>query len=207
MPQVSFVRPILYVIDASNKERIYLNPKEPKSITLCRSCWNELDDSRAYCRRCGTEGSIFSVDDVSMSSNCHIHKTKAAVGVCCYCNQPVCEICCKSSKGGWPVLFQDLYYCYECLKDIDYLQHKSKQFPKTQFCFRHQDISQKYRCTECGEPTCEFCTYYPVTGIFRKRVVQEPYCPNCIIGILTKKFRHCILDYFKNSDSIKKIMF
>jgi hypothetical protein len=63
------------------------------------------------------------------------------------------------------------------------------------YCWRHPEVSVQERCIGCQEGICEFCTYHPVGGVFRKRIDRIPLCFSCVRGKIGYKIRHCIVKH------------
>jgi hypothetical protein len=183
-------------LDPSGVRRVLLNPRVPVTPYICFECWNVLDDTTAYCRRCGHAGSSFRYQAVA-GQQCFLHSKSPASQVCNYCGRPFCDRCLEANKGSILTMGTYSYHCLPCLAEIARLkQQRSNR--DLRFCWRHPDVFAHEECVECQNGVCEFCTYHPVRGVFRKRTVDIPHCFSCVRHkIWDHKFRRCIVKHFE----------
>ena len=182
-------------LDASGVQRVTLNPCFPITPYICLECWNVLDDTTAYCRHCGHAGSCFRYRAVT-GQKCLQHPAHPAAQFCNYCGRPFCDRCLETIEGSILSMGTYSYHCVLCLTEIAYLRQQRPN-RDVSYCGRHPDVPVQEKCTGCHDGTCEFCTYYPVRGVFRKRITNVPYCFSCVRHkIWDHKIRHCIVKRF-----------
>ena len=191
--------------DEQGFRRVVLNPKIPVTPYVCLYCWNILDDSRAYCQRCGHSGTVFRYRGTS-SQNCFTHTTKRAKNCCNQCNRAFCGDCLETNEGSSIMLGTYTYRCHLCIAEIESLQHQ-QTMRNAALCFRHPDTPVHCKCATCDAQLCRFCTYFPVFGLFSKRVDTTGYCFFCIRRLLFQhKIRYTVIEYFAGA-SFKEHMF
>jgi hypothetical protein len=197
--------PPLYT-DENHIQRVILNPRLPVSPYICLGCWNILDDITAYCRKCGRVGSCFGYRQPS-GEHCFQHPSTPASEFCNYCGRPFCSACLETDKGSILSMGTYSFHCLLCLEDIKRLRGQAREENPSR-CRRHPDCEAQYRCAECNEPTCKFCTYHAVTGLFRKRAAATGYCFSCIRGMVwERKIRRCIVSNFVGGEDFEAYMF
>jgi hypothetical protein len=192
--------------DASGVHRVSLNPCFPITPYICLECWNALDDATAYCRRCGHASSCFPYEEIA-GQMCLRHPSSPAAQLCNYCGRPFCDPCLETNKGSILTMGAYSYHCLLCLAEIARLK---EEWPNRdlRFCGRHPDVPVQGQCVGCQNGTCEFCTYYPVRGVFGKRVTEVPHCFSCVRHkIWDHKIRHCIVKRFVGSPGWRGYVF
>ena len=191
--------------DENGTLRVALNPKMPIPMNVCRLCWNILDDSTAYCRRCGHVGTVFRYKSAG-HQRCFTHHSKPATDVCNYCSRPFCDECLETNEGSILSMGTYSYHCHLCLSDIKRIKLLQEGRNKT-MCFRHPDKKVHGACLSCGEEVCEFCSYRPIVGIFSKRVGQGIFCFSCVRQLISdKKVRRTVIEHFAGT-SFREHMF
>jgi hypothetical protein len=202
MPTVT----LLSYPDASGVRRVLLNPHFPITPYICLECWNVLDDTTAYCRRCGYVGSCFAYQTVT-GQNCLQHQGSPAAQFCNYCGRPFCDRCLKTDEGSILSMGTYSYQCVLCLAQIERLKQQRPNRDVSS-CWRHPDVLVQATCMLCQDSTCEFCTYYPVRGVFRRRIDHLPHCFSCIRNkIWGHKIRHCVVECFVGKPDWTKYVF
>lgn len=192
--------------DASGVQRVSLNPHFPITPYICLECWNVLDDTTAYCRRCGHAGSCFPYRAVT-GQKCLQHPGSPAAQFCNYCGRPFCDHCLETNKGSILSMGTYSYHCVLCLAEIARLKQQRPNRDVSS-CGRHPDVPVQTKCLGCQDGTCEFCTYYPVRGVFRKRIDRIPHCFSCARGnIGDHKIRHCIVKRFVGKPDWREYVF
>lgn len=182
-------------LDASGVQRVSLNPCFPITPYVCLECWDILDDTTAYCRRCGHAGSCFPYREVT-GQMCLRHPSSPAAQLCNYCGLPYCDHCLETNKGSVLTMGAYSYHCLLCLAEIARLKQQRPN-RDVRFCGRHPDVLVQAECIDCHGGICEFCTYYGVRGVFRKRITDVPHCFSCVRHkIWDHKIRHCIVKRF-----------
>jgi hypothetical protein len=194
MPVVS----ISCFTDELGVRRVVLDPTTPITPYVCRICWNILDDTTAYCRRCGHSGAVFDYQGIP-STNCFTHPRIRAAEFCNYCSRPFCSDCLETNKGAIISFGTYTHKCRLCSAEI---QRLKQQLPPHDegFCLYHPDVAVRRTCTSCSNQMCRFCTYFPVTGILRKRVNSTPYCFSCMRSLISqRRFRHAVVEHFSGN--------
>jgi hypothetical protein len=192
--------------DGNNILRVVLDPKIPVTPYICFECWSILDDETAYCRRCGVAGTSFGYREVA-GQMCFCHPGKSASQFCNYCGRSFCDNCLKTNEGSILSMGTYTYHCILCLGEMERVKRQHSNRDKS-FCLRHPDVVIKDRCSECPEQVCEFCTYLPVVGLFRRRVVYKPYCFMCIRTMIwDHKIRRATIRYFAESKNPDQLAF
>jgi len=153
-----------YHTDESGQERFFLDPTQPISIDFCMECWTFLPEDSCICEICGRK-----------SANLVTNGRKS----CRLCGKSVEE---KEAKEYPPGAFMPTpsYECFNCLDKIEQTKKSFESIASSGNCKRHRDQHAIYRCGECGEGLCQFCTYYIVKGLFRKRVADKQLCFFCV---------------------------
>jgi len=169
--------------------RLSLNPYTPIPMNVCGVCWNRLDDRTSYCRRCGHDGSLFRYRDV-VGQSCTEHRDRRATEFCNYCGRPFCEECLAVNKNTVLSMGTFTYQCAFCILEIDRLQQGWAERDKS-YCEHHPDELADGSCAGCEKAICQFCTYYPIRGILKKRIDRVPLCFACIRAKL-RRTRSCI---------------
>jgi hypothetical protein len=170
--------------------RLSLNPNAPIPLKVCRICWNLLDSSTSYCRRCGHDGSVFAYRDV-VGERCTEHPDRRATELCNYCQRPFCAECLAVNENTVLSMGTFTYQCALCIVEIELLQQGWAERDK-RYCGYHPNEFAQESCALCKKATCQFCTYYPVRGILKKRIERTPLCFSCI----RTKSRPCIAAQF-----------
>ena len=185
--------------DENGTLRVALNPKMLIPIDVCRICWNILDDSTAYCRRCGYVGTVFQPERLG-NQKCFTQHSKPATHFCNYCCRPFCDECFETNKGSILAMGTYSYYCHLCLSDIKRIK-LLQESRNISMCIRHPDTKVHGTCLSCGEKVCEFCAYRPIVGIFAKRIEQGIYCLSCVRQLIAdKKVRHTVIEHFAGTN-------
>ncbi len=180
--------------DASGVQRVSLNPYHPITPYICRVCWNVLDDKTSYCRRCGHAGTCFLKGEV-FGEKCFQHPRQPAAQFCNYCCRPFCDRCLQTNPDSSLSLGTWTYHCFLCLADIAFLKQQRLSHDVS-YCWRHPDVRAQEKCIGCQGGICEFCTYYPVRGLFRKRIDPVPLCFSCVRGKIGYRARRCVVKRF-----------
>ncbi len=185
---------------------ISLNPHLPITPYICRVCWNSLDDTTAYCRRCGHAGSCFLTTEV-IGQRCVQHSEHRAAQLCNYCCRPFCDHCLETNTNSTLSMGTWTYHCHLCLAEIAHLKQQ-RLSRDVNYCWLHPKIREQEKCASyCQDRTCELCTYYPVKGLFRKRIDFVPLCFSCVRGKSGYKVRHCIVKRFVKKPNWKGYVF
>lgn len=175
-------------------QHISLNPYLSIASAICRVCWNPLDDLTAYCRRCGHAGTCF-LNGETMGHMCFQHPDLRATQFCNYCSRPFCDHCLETNTNSRLSLGTWTYHCSLCIAEIARLkqQHLDRD---TNYCLHHPDVLVQEKCISCQDRSCEFCTYHPIRGVFRKQIDRIPPCFSCVRNRIDPKVRRCIVKRF-----------
>jgi hypothetical protein len=167
-----------------------LSPYRPIGLGVCRICWNTLNNEVAYCTRCGHSSTCFLGGDVR--GMCFQHPERRAERTCNYCVRSFCMGCLESNADTSLCLGCSTYCCHLCSGEMHRLKQAVQNRDRS-LCFRHPNLRVSDHCNHCAEGLCDFCTYYPVTGPFRKRIVPTPLCIGCIQGRAGRRILRCIV--------------
>jgi hypothetical protein len=171
-------------------EPLSLSPYHPISMRICRICWNILDNQTAYCKRCGHAGTCFLGSDVF--GMCFQHSDRHAEHVCNYCVRPFCMECLTVNPDTSLCFGGPTYRCHLCSREMQRLT-QAVQTRDTSYCFRHPDLPANNKCSHCAENICDFCAYYPVKGLLRKKAEPTPLCFECVRGRVGHRIPRCIV--------------
>ena len=156
------------------------DPNVPGPFDVCLRCYRPYSQKRGYCLTCGRRWGFELIAKEHRGIACARHPSRS-VGYCCLCGKPGCSVCIHVDKSGTDLYSgAKLHRCFECL--IDSASREAKFLSRLMHqksCVKHKTISWKFRCVSCSSPLCESCSYFNVTGVFRKKINGAPYCLPC----------------------------
>jgi len=135
----------------------------------CLRCGEPPNDVRAFCAKCGYFETIFDVSSSRPWGTCPKH-SKAIVGYCCLCEQPVCDDCVEQSQFSFAAGFVDTFKCKSCISEMEAL--KASYLAKKK-CISHGDRVASDFCSLCSKPICKGCCEEEI--ILHNRSSGEPY--------------------------------
>lgn len=175
------------------------DPNKPGPWGWCLRCFTPYDDKAdfAFCARCGKYGTVFV--PTGATGKCK-YDGNAAVGECCLCSKPVCESCKGKSHlslaSGIPLL-----YCQHCLKKSAEIETGFlNEISAKGLCLKHPQMPSRFRCIECSDPLCPYCSYFRRKGLFKNRLNGGPYCLVCF---RLKRFPPSERKWLSGFDAIK----
>ena len=125
-----------------------------------------------------------------------------------------CRLCGKLIEGRaakeyppGPFMPIPSYECFDCLGRIERIKKSFESIASAGNCKRHRDVRAIYAYVECGERLCQYCTYYIVKGLFRKRIIDQPLCFFCVRRKLQSGQPSAILHIYRDRVSEKGYRF
>ena len=156
------------------------DPNVPGPFNVCLRCYRPYSQKRGYCLTCGRRWGFELIAKEHRGIACARHPSRS-VGYCCLCGKPGCSVCIDVDKSGADLYSgAELHRCFACLTDSASREAKFlSRLMHQKSCVKHKTISWKFRCVSCSSPLCESCSYFNVTGVFRKKINGAPYCLPC----------------------------
>jgi hypothetical protein len=156
------------------------DPNLPGPLDRCLRCWTPINNDVAYCLTCGQTTLVFKDAMFDPGENrCFWHGEKNAVRLCCLCLRPVCEEC-KSKETNPLTLPRPLWYCRHCCDTQRSFENEFlESLPRTRCCSKHRELPAAFSCQKCSLPLCLSCTYFSVSGFWRKQISNGPLCLGC----------------------------
>ena len=157
------------------------DPNIPGPFGVCLRCYRRESRNRGYCLTCGRHLGFLEIWKDHQGVACDKHPPNSAVGFCCLCGKPGCAECIDEEAYGYDLgSGVKLHRCSWCLADSASKEAFFLSRMKTRkSCVKHKELPWGFRCSNCSIPLCEWCTYFQVTGFFRKKIGAQPYCLVC----------------------------
>ncbi len=155
------------------------DPNEIGPIGVCLRCFVRESEDYAFCLNCGRKQSPFDASFYPADGACHLHPQKEAIGYCCLCAHPVCKDCLE--REGYSIAAPGpRYYCKACVERSREIEARYfAELKASGCCGKHTGVPAIAFCTDCGLPLCRSCAYFKVSGLFRRKRGEGPFCLVC----------------------------